>query len=185
MSYYSLTSLALFLEKYKIIVNSVKLIPIHGGSIRVYCSRHRSNTKPLNLAKFLFKEWMLNLWNTTCFKKLNNRISKSKIKNQKLLENLLNKGAIIDAYGASGRAVTLHSYFELDKYINQYYDDSPLRQEKMLPGTVKTILDSSHIYDCPPDFIYITSWTFAKDIIKKHPNYKGKWIIPLPKLKIL
>ena len=55
-----------------------------------------------------------------------------------------------------------------------------------MPGTNIPVVSEDIIFKKKPDYLLMLSWHF-KDLIKifKKKGYKGKFIIPLPKVKIL
>ena len=62
-------------------------------------------------------------------------------------------------------------------------DDAPLKQGRFTPGKHIPILHPDVIYERKPDVILVLAWNFAESIMKKHSQFKGKWIVPIPELK--
>ena len=74
------------------------------------------------------------------------------------------------------------------KYIDFIVDDSPLKQGLFSPGLKIPVLPSNSIDLQKPDYLLILAWNFAESIINKNKeflNNGGKFIIPLPELKII
>jgi len=57
---------------------------------------------------------------------------------------------------------------------------------KYIPGTDIIIKDENRIIKDQPDFVIILAWHLKKRLIRNlvKNGFKGKFIIPLPKLKI-
>jgi 2-polyprenyl-3-methyl-5-hydroxy-6-metoxy-1,4-benzoquinol methylase len=88
------------------------------------------------------------------------------------------------AYGASGRASMWLNASKLN-FIEKVVDASPLRAGRYMPGISTPIVLPEEFDRDEPDYTLITAWNYADRIMAQHPNYKGKWIIPLPSFKIL
>lgn len=187
LRYYSLTSLNYLFSKHQLEIFKVERIPTHGGSIRVYASREKkykihSSVKKIkkdekNLTKKLFNFKRDVLDSKLKFYNLLNQLNKNK-KNPK-----------IAGISAPSRSTTLINYLGLDESIIEYiFEIKGSKKIGMyLPGTKIKIVEEK-IEDLKKyDYLLIFSWHIQKDIIKvlRKKGYKGKFIIPLPKPKIL
>ena len=58
---------------------------------------------------------------------------------------------------------------------------------KYIPGTKIPVIDEKVILNDPPDYLLIFSWHIKKDLINvfRKKGFRGKFIIPLPKPKII
>ena len=124
------------------------------------------------------------------FENFADKINSSKNNLNKLLKQLKSEGKSIVGYGASGRANTIIQFCKIDKKILDYMiDDAPHKQGFYTPGSHLKIHNSSKLYSKnPPDYVLLFAWSFAEEIFKKNHkfiNAGGKFIIPLPKLRIL
>jgi hypothetical protein len=56
-----------------------------------------------------------------------------------------------------------------------------------MPGTNIPIVSEKNLYKEKPKFVILFSWHIAKELIAnlKKRGFKGKYIIPLPKPKII
>lgn len=188
MRYYSLQSLNYLLNKNNFKIFDAKLIPTHGGSIRIYASKFKGYQCTSRFKKILKRErFILSQKNIKNFKI---KVSKSKIELLKILINLKNKNKKIYAVGSPSRAVTLVNYVGLDENII----DCILEVKKSkkintyMPGTNIPILDEKIIFSSnPPDYLLLLSWHISKELINSFrlKGFKGDFIIPLPNPKIL
>ena len=67
-------------------------------------------------------------------------------------------------------------------------DKNPYKQKRFLPGSHISIKKPEMIMKTNPDFILILPWNIKDEIIKQIKNMKkweGKFVIPIPKLKII
>ena len=106
-----------------------------------------------------------------------------------MLKILKSQGKSIAGFGAPAKATTLMYEFGLKQDILDFIvDDSPLKQGLYSPGLHIPVLSSDSIIDLNPDYLLILAWNFADSIIKKNQKFAacgGKFIIPLPNLKVI
>jgi hypothetical protein len=75
-----------------------------------------------------------------------------------------------------------------EKLIDFAVDDAPLKQGTFTPGKHIPIFHPNKLYEDMPDYILILAWNFADSIMKKHKavfEYGGKFIVPIPELKVI
>lgn len=189
LDYHTLFPLVKFFKKSKMKIINAKRIKPQGGSIQLTIVKDINNQK-INgsVKKILDFEKKISLNNYENLAKFQNKILKVKKQLNKILKKIKESNKSIIAYGAPTKATTLINYLEISKYIKFIVDDNILKQNLYLPITHIKILDPKHIYIKKPDFILILAWNFADLIISNHKKYlknKGKFIIPLPKPKII
>jgi hypothetical protein len=107
----------------------------------------------------------------------------------KLLQKLKSTNKKIVGYGASGRGTVISNYCNLNhKLLDYIVDDSKLKQGFITPGTHLRIYSSSIIKTDKPDYAVVFAWAFINEIKNKNIQFVkngGKFIIPLPKVKII
>jgi hypothetical protein len=91
--------------------------------------------------------------------------------------------------GAPSRASTLVNYCGLDDGILDCIveiEGSP-KIGKYMPGTTIPVVDEKKLYEKQPPYALILSWHIADEIMENLRNrgYKGKFIVPLPKVRII
>jgi hypothetical protein len=185
IAYYTASSIKKLLSKFNLYVFDGERLKVHGGMLRVYISLKR---KPItkNLQKILNFENDKNIISRV--NKLNLfRINFSN-KLKKVLVNLRKKNKRIYAMGAAPRACVMLNTCKLSKNEISLVGEVPqsLKCKKYVPGTDIMVQDENKIISDKPDYVIILAWHLKKLItnllLKK--NYKGNFIIPLPKLEI-
>lgn len=187
LRYYSFTSLNYLFSKHQLEIFKAEKINTHGGSIRIYAARKniykidssvkRIENNEKNLEKKLldFKDRVLN--SKLEFYNLLTRIRKNK------------KNLKIAGISAPSRSTTLINYLGLDENIIEYiFEVKGSKKIGMyLPGTKIKIIEEKIQNLKKYDYLLILSWHIQKDIIKilRKKGYKGKFIIPLPKPKVI
>jgi len=179
LRYYSLTSLKYLLEMHGLQIFYAKLIPTHGGSIRVYAANKgqfkvsESVTQILDAeSKYLTKE---------NFEKFKKNVVQSKFGLYSTMHDL---GGTIGAIGAPSRASTLINYIGLNEDIIKFVLEAPGSNKigKYSPGTKIPILGETPELLSSVDNLLLLSWHIADEIKPKlrEKGFKGKFIIPLP-----
>ena len=187
LRYYSLTSLKNIFDKFKLEIIHAKEIPTHGGSIRVYVAKKNNYKKSKLIKKILNKE--KKLLNKKKFMEFRDRVVTSKLQLLTVIKKIKDKKKLIYGVGAPSRATTLVNYTGLTKEILDCICEvkNSYKVGHYMPGTNIPVVSEDIIYKKKPDYLLMLSWHISKDLIKifKKKGYKGKFIIPLPKVKIL
>ena len=187
MRYYSLTSLHYLFKKYKLKIFYAKKINTHGGSIRVFVSKNKQFKVHKSVSKILHQE--KNFLTTKNFNNFKNNVIESKVNLYNLLKKIRLNQKVIFGVGAPSRASTLVNYVGLNEDILKYIleIEGSYKIGKYMPGTNIPIISEKYLKKLKPDYLLILSWHISKQLIKKlkKKGFKGKFIIPLPKPKIV
>lgn len=175
--YYSLKALNNLLSKSGLYVNSVDKIDIHGGSIRVFCSKQNYQDESVDS---MFKEEAdFGLYSLDVFKKFFKKIEKLKKETRSFFESIKKGDKKVYGYGASGQANTLMTLMGINSEDLEYIiDDSPLKSEKFTPNNYIQIRNGNFFIENPPDVVYIMAYTFQKEIKQNNKWFKGEWVHP-------
>ena len=186
IAYYTASSITRLLKEFKIFVFHAEKLKVHGGMLRVYASLNKKKHST-GFKKILKSENDKNLINS--IKKLNyfkNRFNK---KLKKFITNLKRKNKKIYAIGAAPRACVLLNSSNLSaKEINLVGEVSDsLKCNKYVPGTDIIVKDENKIISDKPDYVIILAWHLKNRIINllSKKGYKGRFIVPLPSLKVI
>ncbi|MBI2596938.1 class I SAM-dependent methyltransferase [Candidatus Daviesbacteria bacterium] len=188
LRYYSLISLKYLLKRHGLEIFHIKQIPSHGGSIRVYAARLGIYKKDKSVSEMLQKEKeaVTNISNLLKFK---DKVVLSKLGLQKILLDIKKKKKRIFGVSAPSRASTLINYLRLDQDILDCVVEikGSYKIGKYIPGTLIPILDEQELFNKQPDYALLLSWHIAEELIPKlkSKGFKGKFIIPLPKPRIV
>ncbi len=181
LSYLSLKPIVMFLEKFGMEVFDVNRVAIHGGSFRVYISR-KGNYEVKPVVKEILES---ENWGMEGLK----RFSEDTMKNREdlfdLVYNLHKDGKTIAVVSTPAKGQTLLNYTGIGRFIDFATDKSKLKQGRFTPGTFITIYPDDELIRRQPDYALLLAWNFAPEIIKNNVGFKGKWIIPVPKVKVI
>lgn len=192
-SYYSLLALENFFKMYGMEIYDIKPIPIHAGSMRFYAQNSKFGKRKItqNVIRQRKEEKKMGLHKVETFKKFFSYITKTKKDLVHLLSGLKRQKKTIVGYGASGRATALMSFCGIDSnFLDYVIDDAPAKQGAYTPGNHLKIVPSDILNDPKnrPDYCLIFAWAFINEIKQKKTDYfqkGGKFIVPLPKVKIV
>ncbi|QQG41195.1 MAG: class I SAM-dependent methyltransferase [Candidatus Woesebacteria bacterium] len=191
LSYYNVSTLITFLNKYNLEIFDVKKMPIHSGSIRVYAKfkgNNRLKTKAgvLKLVKY---EDDLDRVDEKILENFNLKIDKHRSDIKKLLMDIKKGGSRIVGYGAGGRANTFLCSCDVNNDLLDYIvDESPERQGKFTPGTHIPIVSPEIFRKDKVKYVLLLAWNYKKEIIKKEQAFAkngGKFIVSFPKIHLV
>ena len=188
LRYYSLQSLQYLFDRHGLEIIHACDIPTHGGSIRVYAAlKGALKVQPIVQEKLKKEDEYLT---KQTFSEFKDRVIESKLKLMSLLERLkVQEKARICGIGAPSRASTIMNYVGLDEGIIDYVLEIKGSQKigKYMPGTMIPVLEESILYEEQPEYALLFSWHIAEELIPKirKKGFKGKFIVPLPKPRIV
>lgn len=183
--YHSVHPLIYLLKMHGMEIFDVLHTDTHGGGIMVFAS-HYPSLFPIekSVSEFLTNEKSLGLHKLTTYKNFAKTPRLVRDKLRKILLNLKKKGKKISAYGASAKGTTLLQYCNIGSDVIDYITDSaPSKQGKFTPGTHIPIVPEEDLKKHKPDYILITAWNYAKNIMEKESWFQkegGRFIIPIP-----
>jgi NDP-4-keto-2,6-dideoxyhexose 3-C-methyltransferase len=194
LEYYSLHSLEHLLNRHGFETFDVELNEINGGSIRNYIRFKGSSLaqtpeakERLNKVKNFEKECGLNSAQT--YKDFAKRVDSIKKELIDFLRKEKKAGKKICALGASTRGNTTLQYFGLTpELIDCIFDKNPDKEGKKAVGSLIPVTSPENISKYNPDYQLVLIWHIFKGIGKDERKFVengGKFILPLPKIKIM
>ena len=184
LSCISILPLEQFFQKHDMKLVELQPVSTKGGSMRYYFASNTSNienNEGVNFYRNIEIDNKLNKIET--FYELNKKIVE---KRNELLSFLLdNSGKKVVGYGASATSTTFIYHLGIGGYLDALVDDHPGKIGKYSPGLQLKVFDSDHIYNNNIDIVLLIAWRFADQIMHKHKNFKGHFIVPLPEFKVI
>jgi SAM-dependent methyltransferase len=164
-------------------------VSTHGGSLRgITQKRGGPHAQDPSVKELIDKEIRVGLDRSQTFHDFARRINQRKFELTRFLKEIKSQGKTIAGFGAPAKATTLMHHFGLGKEVIDFIVDSnPLKQGLFTPGLHVPILPPQSVQERRPDYILILAWNFAPSIIeslKPFQNSGGRFIVPLPDLKV-
>ena len=189
LSYISINPLVKLFNKLDLEIIDIEQKDIHGGSIRIHISR-KNNFEINPIVNLLIKrENKAKLTSKNNLNNFKNKVIKNRLNLIMLLTKLKLAGKKIAALSAPAKGMTLLNYCKIDSvYLDFATEKSKLKQDSFTPGTCIPVTSDKELLKKNIDYAILLAWNFSKEIIQNNKKFLkkgGKFIIPIPKIKIV
>lgn len=177
LSYHSLGPLVSFFDSLDMTLTDAEWVPTHGGSVRCVAVPTAGAERSQRLERLLERE-LARLVHVDPFPRLAKSIDALRWQFRQCLDSCSGK---VVGFGAPAKLTTLAHHLGIQHgEIAYVVDDSEWKQGLYTPGLRIPVVPPSRITEEPPDRVVIFAWNFAEQIAAKHPELKGKFVVPLP-----
>ena len=190
-SYLSFTTVEQIFAAHGMTLFDVEKLPTHGGSIRIY-GQHTTSTKYAvtdRVNEMKEQEAIYGINRLETYSDFSRKVERLKQDVLDLLIQLKRQGKKVAGYGAPGKGNTLLNYCAIrTDFLDFTVDRNPYKQGKYTPGTRIPILKPEHIRETKPDYLLILPWNLKDEIMAQTAyirEWGGKFIVPIPKVKVL
>ncbi len=187
LQYYSLGSLQYLLDSHGLEVFDLELNEINGGSFRCYIGHKGKRRVMSSVRRLKMREYKLA--DVDIYQKFSARVNRIKAQVVSFIQDCKRKGETVYLYGASSRGNVLLQYFGLDHtLITAAAERDPTKFGKMTVATKIPIVSEDNARRAKPDYFLMLPWAFAEEFISRERKYLdggGKFIVPLPKFRIV
>ncbi len=187
--YYSLIALINLFKTANLEIYDIEMTPMQGGSLLIFISHPDNFPISENIKSLVKKELEAGFDKIETYWKINDNVRKLKSEIVGLLEKLKKEDKKIAAYSAPAKGNILLNYFGINEnYLDFIVDKSEAKQGLYTPGTHLLVYPVEKIYQEKPDYLLILCWNIAEEVmeqLKDYHNAGGKFIIPVPNLKIV
>lgn len=192
LEYYSLFSLQNLLKRHGLKAVDVELNDVNAGSFRIYIQHQDKKAAPAGLKRVRTmekKEKSLRLTDKETYFHFAARVNEVREKVYDFIQKANRKGKTVYVYGASTKGNTLLQYFNLDhRLIQGAAERNPDKFGKKTVGTMIPIMAEEDARRAKPDYFLVLPWHFLKIFVRQEKQYLkagGKFIVPLPKMRII
>jgi SAM-dependent methyltransferase len=190
-SYLSFTALKSVFEKQGLEFFDVQELPTHGGSLRIFAKHKEDQTKPIesSVKELLDKEHQLGVDSLEYYQGFQDKTNKIKNDFISFLIQAKREGKKVVGYGAAAKGNTLLNYCGIkgNDLISYVMDASPVKQNKLLPGSRIPVHSPKKIDETKPDYIVIFPWNLTTEISEQMSfcrAWGAKFVTAIPELKI-
>lgn len=195
LCYFSLTALDHLFQRNGLAIGDVELLPIHGGSLRIFVQQKAAlstKDKPegsLRVQQMLKEEALWGVGSPEFYRGFAAKVDSLRGQLLQTLAELKARGKGIAAYGASAKGSTLLNYFGIgQETIDFVADRSPIKQGLYTPGTHLPIYAPEKLLQAMPDYVLLLTWNFAGEILAQQAEYRrrgGRFVIPIPEVSVV
>ena len=188
LRYYGIKQLEKLFDIYDMEIFDAERISAQGGSIRVFSSFKEKFSRNNSVEELIHKEEEFGLNKLDAAKEFATRVENNKKDLIELLLKIKSEGKSIAGIGAPARSSTVLNFCKIDSKILDFIAEKGiLKIGKITPGTHIEVVDDKTLIEKQPDYALLLSWHLKDNLIPKIRNdgYKGKIIVPLPKIEIL
>lgn len=160
-----------------------------GGSIRAI-AQHSDGKRDVDesVESFIKKEETAGMHDAETYIRFSKDINNLKKELVELLKQIHSTGHKIVGYGASHSTTTLLHHFELGEYLDFLVDDNLAKHGLYSPGYNLPVYPSEKLNENKPEYVLVLGWQHQDTIINRNKRFLeegGKFIVPLPELKVL
>lgn len=190
-SYFSFSTVEKIFNSKGLVVFDVENLKTHGGSLRIYAGHaashaHRNSDNVIDMRNAEISAGMNRL---DYYKHFQTQADKVKIELVDFLIKQKKKGKRIAAYGAAAKGNTLLNYCGIKKDLLDFVSDaSRHKQGKFLPGSHIPVCSPEAIAEKKPDYVLILPWNIQDEImlqLEYIKKWNGRFVVPIPKLKVI
>ncbi len=189
LSYLSLRPLIPFFRKFGMEVFDVEQRDIHGGSFRVYVARAGQHAVTAEVQHLLDVEKQTGVHSLDTLNAFAQRVAQNRQELMNFLRTLKQQGKTVAVVSAPAKGMTLLNYCRLGtETLDFATEKSTLKIGRFTPGSHLPVIPDAELMTRKPDYVLLLAWNFAKEIIRNLNDYReagGKFIIPIPNLKVL
>jgi SAM-dependent methyltransferase len=189
--YFSVYALQNVFKKHKLAIYDIEELPTHGGSLRLYIKHSENNSLPilLSVQNIVDTEIRNGIDKFDYYQAFVKRVSINKLDILEFLIRQKKDGKKIAAYGAAAKGNTFLNYCGIKNDIIDFVvDASPVKQNKLLPGSHIPVVTEEVLRLEKPDYVLIFPWNIRGEIsaqISYIKDWGGKFVVAIPYLEIL
>jgi len=182
LCYFSVHALRPLFQRQGLVLNDLRRLSIHGGSLRLYVSRAAGESAEVSRA--LSDEAEAGLDSADGYRSFGARVGALRTELRALLERLKGSGARLAAYGAAAKGATLINYVGIGpELVDFVVDRNTHKHGRFMPGEQLPIHPAERLIEDQPDYTLLLAWNFRDEILEQQAEYRsrgGRFVVPVP-----
>ena len=187
LTYWNVTSFERLIEQYGLELNSVRVVPIHGGSLEMLVSTKGRRPVEDSVEEFRRREQDEGLTGIDAYRAFGERVWRMRDALLEILEERAARGDTVHAFGAPAKGATLLNSFGItNRLVEAAVERNPLKVGKTIPMARIPILDEDSTP--APDAYLMLPWNFLDEFVERRADYLrggGEFIVPVPEARVL
>jgi SAM-dependent methyltransferase len=186
--YLTIGTLTTLLGRHGLEIADLSFVSMNGGSFLAEV-RHRDAVAGDGARSVLDLEEMLELNRPRGWEGFAAQVDDQRRGLVRLLTELRAAGAVVVAYGAAAKFMTMLNYCGITPDLVAACGDANPRKEGLLcPGVRIPVESPATLMARRPDYVLIGAWNFRDEIIRffrEQLGYRGRFIVPLPVARVV
>lgn len=184
LSYFTLRSLNRLFNASGMTIFKAEQSTIHGGSIRIYASKHKYDVDS-SVDYLLRTENLMGLGRIGEYMSFAQDCKDLKNDLRNMFDICKSTNSKVMGFGATAKSTVLLNYCGItNDMIHSIVDETPDKQNKYTAGTDIPIVDFSHFEKEKPDYIILLAWNFFQECKSKTAHIDCRYIIPMPIVRV-
>jgi SAM-dependent methyltransferase len=189
-SYLSLLALEPVLNANGLRPFDAERLPTHGGSLRLFCVHVGSMREETQaLADLRQAERSGGLQRLATYEGFPSRVEAVRDSFLQFLAGAKADGRKVAAYGAAAKGVTFLNTCGVGvEDILAVFDDNPVKQGRLMPGSHVPILAPDQLGEMRPDYVVILPWNLREEIARRFAGisaWGGRFVLGRPTTQVL
>jgi hypothetical protein len=180
--YYSLTALDRLFRRHGLVIVDCEQLAIHGGSLRIFAQR--SGTPSERVQELLADEAQWGVDSDAPYAAFAGAVERIKVELTTVVRQFVASGKRVCAYGAAAKGTVLLNAAGLTE-LAFVCDKNPHKQGRFMPGVHTPIVAPERLAAEQPDYCLLLVWNLAQEVMAEQRAYQGRFILPIPSVKVL
>lgn len=187
LCYFSVTALDHLFRRHGLVVQGLRRLAIHGGSLRIFVGHEDRQSETVR--RYLDTERAEAFDGHQAYGAFAERVRHVTARVREILDEHKRRGARLVAYGAAAKGTTMLATCGIGRETLDYVvDRNHYKHGRYMPGSRLPILPTERLLEDRPDAALLLTWNFADEIFRQQAAYLeagGVFIVPIPEPRVV